>query len=121
MAQAPSRALPSAPVSAPTRSADLRSDEAQALLRALADPIRLQVVQALRGGERCVCELTADLDLTQSRLSFHLRVMKESGLIRSRQQGRWIYYRLDPAALGFLQAWLTALAQGCEHPAPPCA
>ena len=55
--------------------------------------------QALQDGERCVCELTSDLDLAQSKLSFHLRVLKEASLIRARQQGRWIYYRLEPAAM----------------------
>ena len=95
-------------------------EQAQRLLRALAEPIRLQVVQALQHGERCVCDLTGDLDLAQSKLSFHLKVLKEAGLIRARQEGRWIYYRLDPAALIALQDWLGQLAAGCRTPAPPC-
>jgi len=95
-------------------------DRAQPLLRALAEPIRLQVVLALQDGERCVCDLTGDLDLAQSKLSFHLKVLKETGLIRARQEGRWIYYRLDPAALIALQDWLGQLAAGCRTPAPPC-
>mgnify|MGYP002654497474 FL=1 len=95
-------------------------DLAQRLLRALAEPIRLQVVLTLQHGERCVCDLTGDLDLAQSKLSFHLKVLKEAGLIRARQEGRWIYYRLDPAALTALQDWLGQLAAGCRTPAPPC-
>ena len=95
-------------------------EQAQRLLRALAEPIRLQVVQALANGERCVCELTAELDLAQSKLSFHLKVLKEAGLIGARQEGRWIYYRLEPAALKALQDWLGQLAAGCRTPAPPC-
>jgi ArsR family transcriptional regulator len=90
-------------------------EQAQRLLRALAEPIRLQVVQALQHGERCVCDLTGDLDLAQSKLSFHLKVLKEAGLIRARQEGRWIYYRLDPAALIALQDWLGQLAAGWRH------
>jgi ArsR family transcriptional regulator len=122
MALAASLDLPSISATAtpPTASADASGRQAQALLRALADPIRLQVVEALRGGERCVCELTAALELAQSRLSFHLKVMKQAGLIHSRQEGRWIYYRLDPAALRFLHEWLAALACDCEQPASPC-
>jgi len=89
-------------------------------LRALAEPIRLQVVQALAGGERCVCDLTSDLDLAQPRLSFHLKVLREAGLIRARREGRWIYYRLEPSALSVLQDWLGQLAAGCRKPAPPC-
>jgi ArsR family transcriptional regulator len=95
-------------------------EQAQRLLRALAEPIRLQVVQTLQHGERCVCDLTGDLDLAQSKLSFHLKVLKEAGLIRARQEGRWIYYRLEPTALMLLRDWLDQLAAGCRTPAPPC-
>ena len=98
----------------------LAPDQAQQLLRALAEPIRLQVVQALQHGERCVCDLTGDLDLAQSKLSFHLKVLKEAGLIRARQEGRWIYYRLEPSALLLLRDWLGHLAAACQSPAPPC-
>ena len=108
---------PAAPIST---GAPSTQEQAQRLLRALAEPIRLQVVQALQHGERCVCDLTTDLDLAQSKLSFHLKVLKEAGLIRARQEGRWMYYRLDPAALIALQDWLGQLAAGCRTPAPPC-
>lgn len=95
-------------------------EQTQRLLRALAEPIRLQVVQALQDGERCVCELTGDLELAQSKLSFHLKVLKDAGLIRSRQEGRWIYYRLEPSALLLLRDWLGRLAEACQSPATPC-
>jgi ArsR family transcriptional regulator len=98
----------------------LAVDQAQRLLRALAEPIRLQVVRALQNGERCVCELTSDLDLAQSKLSFHLRVLREAGLIRARQEGRWIYYSLEPSALLLLRDWLEGLAAGCQTPALAC-
>ena len=98
----------------------LSPDQAQQLLRALAEPIRLQVVQALQHGERCVCDLSSDLDLAQSKLSFHLRVLKEAGLIHARQEGRWIYYRLEPSALLLLRDWLAVLADACQSPATPC-
>ena len=94
--------------------------QALQLLRALAEPIRLQVVQALQDGERCVCDLTSDLELAQSKLSFHLKVLKEAGLIRARQEGRWIYYRLEPSALLLLRDWLGQLAAASQSPAPPC-
>jgi ArsR family transcriptional regulator len=56
----------------------------------------------LRHGERCVCDLTDALAAGQSRLSFHLRTMKEAGLVADRRAGRWIYYRLRPEALAEL-------------------
>ncbi len=90
------------------------------MLKALADPIRLGIIESLGGGERCVCDLTADLGLAQSRLSFHLKVMKEAGLLADRQDGRWVWYRLRPEALEALRGWLGELAARCHQPAPPC-
>jgi ArsR family transcriptional regulator len=102
-------------------AADSRSlDQILPLLRALAEPIRLRVVTALRGGERCVCDLTRELGLAQSKLSFHLKVLKDAGLIHSRQEGRWIYYRLEPSAPLTLRDWLDHLAADCHTPAPSC-
>ena len=71
----------------------LNVEQSRRLLKALADPIRLDVIHALAQGERCVCELTGELNLSQSKLSFHLRVLREAGLVMDRQNGRWIYYR----------------------------
>ena len=98
----------------------LASAQARQLLKALADPLRVQVIEALSGGERCVCDLTADLGLAQSKLSFHLKVLKEAGLLADRQEGRWIYYRLQAEPLAQLQTWLAALARGCHTPAQSC-
>ena len=71
-----------------------RDDEAQRWFRALADETRLRLVDLLRDGERCVCDLTDALDAGQSRLSFHLKTLKDAGLVTDRRQGRWIYYAL---------------------------
>jgi ArsR family transcriptional regulator len=98
----------------------LNEQQARQLLKALADPLRLDLVQALSSGERCVCDLVSDLNLAQSRLSFHLKVMREAGLIDAREEGRWVYYRLRAGALEQLQAWLAALAAGCQAPARCC-
>jgi len=72
----------------------------QALLfHALSDETRLAVLEMLRGGERCVCDLQDDVDAAQSRLSFHLKVLREAGLVRDRKEGRWSYYALNPERL----------------------
>jgi len=114
----------SAPVQPQPRSqpqADqLAGEEARALLKALADPLRLQVIEVLGAGELCVCELTEHLGLAQSKLSFHLRVLKEAGLLADRQSGRWVYYRLRPEAIEQLRGWLAGLAAHCATPAEPC-
>ncbi len=72
---------------------------AEALFHALSDATRLAILEMLRDGERCVCELQAELDAAQSRLSFHLRVLKEAGLVTDRRDGRWSHYRIVPGAL----------------------
>src|SRR5204862_8077641 len=74
-------------------------ERAAALFRALADPTRLGIIERLRGGEQCVCDLTDRLETCQSRLSFHLKTLKDAGLLRDRRQGRWIYYALYPDAI----------------------
>lgn len=66
---------------------------------ALADETRLKIVDRLRDGEECVCNLTGPLGTPQSLLSFHLRTLKEAGLIHDRKQGRWVYYSLNLRAL----------------------
>ena len=98
----------------------LEPAKARALLKAMADPLRLQVLEALGGGERCVCELTSELGLAQSKLSFHLKVLREAGLIEARDEGRWVYYSLRTDAIEQLRGWLGDLASRCAQPATPC-
>jgi ArsR family transcriptional regulator len=82
-----------------TRSAAPDLDRAVILFHALSDETRLAILEMLRNGERCVCELQDELDAAQSRLSFHLRVLREAGLVTDRREGRWSYYSIVPAAL----------------------
>jgi ArsR family transcriptional regulator len=76
------------------------------MFHALSDETRLGIVQRLRSGERCVCELTDLLDAAQSRLSFHLRVLREAGLVHDRREGRWVYYSLCPEAFALVDSAL---------------
>ncbi len=80
------------------------------LFHALSDETRLCLVAMLRGGERCVCDLTAALDSGQSRLSFHLRTLKDAGLVQDRREGRWVYYSLVPGALDGLDEAIVGLS-----------
>jgi len=77
---------------------------------ALADETRLGIVDRLRAGERCVCDLTDDLDATQSRLSFHLKTLKDAGIVTDRRQGRWIYYALNSRTIQAMEEFVNALA-----------
>jgi ArsR family transcriptional regulator len=79
------------------------------LCQALSDETRLAILELLCDGERCVCELTDALGAAQPRLSFHLRVLKDAGLVSDRRDGRWIYYTTVPDALTALNGALAAL------------
>lgn len=75
--------------------------------QALAEETRFRIVQILNGGEQCVCELQEALGgAAQSRLSFHLKKLREAGVVIDRREGRWVYYRLDPEALEGMREFL---------------
>ena len=80
------------------------------VFHALSDDTRLAIMEMLRGGERCVCDLQGALDAAQSRLSFHLKVLKDAGLVSDRKQGRWSYYTLNADRLADAGAVLEAFA-----------
>ena len=86
-----------------------RTERAIELFHALSDETRLEIIELLRKGERCVCELTDTLDAAQSRLSFHLRVLKDAGIVRDRKDGRWVYYELDPEAFGEVETLVSGM------------
>jgi ArsR family transcriptional regulator, arsenate/arsenite/antimonite-responsive transcriptional repressor len=76
------------------------------LFHALSDETRLKIVGKLLHGEQCVCNLMDTLDAGQSRLSFHLKTLKDAGLVTDRRAGRWIHYSLNPGTLSELQSFL---------------
>ena len=65
------------------------------VFKALCDPKRLAILEELRGGEKCACVLQEPMELTQSGLSYHMKVLCESGLVESRQEGKWTPYQLS--------------------------
>jgi ArsR family transcriptional regulator len=77
----------------------------------LSDSLRLQIIELLRGQELCVCELCEKLTVNQSKLSFHLKTLKEAHLISSRQEGRWMYYNLNLSQFVVLEQYLAKYQQ----------
>lgn len=65
------------------------------VFKALCDPKRLAILEQLRSGEKCACKLQEPLNLTQSGLSYHMKILCDSGIVSSRQEGKWTYYRLS--------------------------
>lgn len=96
------------PVALPEVDTDA-AREIALLAKALADPIRLQIVDVLRkhAGEVCVCELVPLFDVSQPTLSHHLKKLRDAGVIDSVKRGLWSYYFVLPDALGPLDRWLT--------------
>jgi ArsR family transcriptional regulator len=82
---------------------------AQRLFHALSDETRLRLLGMLRDGEQCVCDLTEALETGQSRLSFHLKVLTDAGLVTDRREGRWVYYALDGATVDELAEIVSGL------------
>ena len=85
------------------------SARAVQIFHALSDETRLRILERLRHGERCVCELTDALDAAQSRLSFHLKTLKDAGLVTDRREGRWMYYAIDRDAIAEAAELVAAL------------
>jgi DNA-binding transcriptional ArsR family regulator len=73
------------------------------IIKAAAHPIRLAVIDCLRGGERCVCEITEEVGAERSNISRHLALMTRSGLLDSRKDGLMVFYRLrTPCVVRFI-------------------
>ncbi|MBP2647221.1 MAG: ArsR family transcriptional regulator [Gemmatimonadetes bacterium] len=89
-------------------------------LRALSDPTRLEILALLRQGEQCVCDLTGALDAAQSRLSFHLKVLKDAGLVTDRRDGRWVHYTLVDEAVQEVATFLTSTPTSSWRKAARC-
>jgi ArsR family transcriptional regulator, arsenate/arsenite/antimonite-responsive transcriptional repressor len=85
-------------------------DRAAGLFHALSDETRLALLDMLRSGEQCVCDLQTALGAAQSRLSFHLRVLKDAGLVIDRKEGRWSYYTLQAGAFAEAHNLVRSLA-----------
>jgi len=88
---------------------------------ALADETRLRIIDCLLECEQCVCDLTEALQAGQSRLSFHLKILKEAGILKDRREGRWIYYSLNKEAFEQIEDLLESLKRdGQKRPQSSC-
>ena len=86
----------------------------ETVAKAVADPSRTRILKLLDGGELCVCQITAVLDLAPGTVSKHLAALKTAGLLQQRRDGKWVYYRLadrtlNPYAQPFIRLVLGSL------------
>lgn len=88
---------------------DGRADEAVALLSVVSDPIRWQVLQLLFASDTCVCNLQEYFPVAANLLSYHLKVLRDAGLVTTARRGRWVDYSLADDAFDRLRAALPGL------------
>ncbi|HEX6559448.1 MAG TPA: metalloregulator ArsR/SmtB family transcription factor [Longimicrobiales bacterium] len=96
-------------------STRINSQHLVTLFHALSDETRLAIVKRLAGGERCVCDLQDLLDAAQSRLSYHLKMLKDAGIIADRRDGRWVHYSLVPGALEMVSQFAGEMQSAAEQ------
>ena len=76
------------------------------IFKAIGDVNRLQILELLRNGERCACMLLEDLQISQSTLSHHMKLLCDAGLVCGRKDGKWVHYSIEPNAAVELQKLL---------------
>ena len=85
------------------------------IMKAFCDENRLQILELLRGGEKCACMLLEHLAIGQSALSYHMKILTESGVVESRQEGKWTHYRLSEAGCENARALLEGITTPSEE------
>jgi ArsR family transcriptional regulator len=94
------------------------SVEMAAKFKALSDPVRLRLLSSVAshaGGEACVCDISAGIEVSQPTVSHHLKVLREAGLLTSQRRGSWVYYAVVPETLAALSALLISGAGAADQ------
>ena len=86
-----------------------RYKEDAKIFKALSDEKRLYILNLLQNGEKCACELIDDMNIRQSALSYHMKILCESGIVQSRQDGKWTHYSLSKAGSAYAIQRLTEI------------
>ena len=73
--------------------------ETARVFKAFCDENRLQILEMLRSGEKCACKLLEELQISQSTLSHHMKILCDAGIVQGRKEGKWVNYSLDPAGV----------------------
>ena len=84
-------------------------EEQANIFKAFCDGKRLRILELLRGGEKCACVLQENLDLGQSGLSYHMKILTESGIVTARQDGKWTHYRISEDGCAYAKTLLQEL------------
>jgi len=94
-------------------------EENAKVFKAFCDEKRLMILEMLRGGEKCACILLTQLDIGQSTLSYHMKILCDSGIVESRQDGKWTHYKISEKgseyAAGLLKELTTANSDNIKN------
>ena len=93
----------------------INSEQFVRIMESLSDPIRINILELMMNGEICVCDIVKVTGLSQSKISYHIKILKDSGLISDRQEGRWVYYKLDLEILSDIQNWMGHLINSSTY------
>lgn len=87
----------------------MENAKAARIFKAIGDENRLHILGLLRNGERCACKLLEDLQISQSTLSHHMKLLCDAGLVIGRKEGKWVHYSIDPNAAVEIQKLLCCI------------
>ena len=79
------------------------------IFKAFCDENRLQILEQLRGGEKCACRLLEELSISQPTLSHHMKILCDSGIVLGRKEGKWMHYRISLSGLQIAREYLNGL------------
>ena len=83
------------------------------IFKALSDETRVRILKLLEGGELCICKIMEVLDMKQSRVSRHMGILKNAGLVKDRRDGKWVHYSLNPKPEDFSHKEIISLLEKC--------
>ena len=86
-----------------------RHDETAKVFKAFCDPNRLMIIDMLKHGEKCACNLLDKMNISQSTLSHHMKILCESGVVNCRRDGKWMYYSLNKKGFEIIENLLTEI------------
>lgn len=81
------------------------------IFKAFCDEKRLAVLDLLHEGEKCACVLIEELNVSQSTLAYHMKILCESGIVESREEGKWTYYKLSEPGISYAQTLLMEITE----------
>ncbi len=96
-------------------------EQSARVFKAFCDARRLRILALLRGGEKCACVLNEEMGMPQSSLSYHMKILCESGIVEGREEGKWTHYHISEEGSGIAAALLQEMTTVSEQTATACA